>query len=82
MTDNDIPKHDKPFFFVINEDGEMDGGPTLEEATTRLNENYAGNIMRAVHATVHMAPAKVEDVGSIIVPDDVGFTIEIPAKEC
>jgi hypothetical protein len=32
MTDNDIPKHEKELYLVMNEDGEMDSGPTLMRA--------------------------------------------------
>lgn len=69
MTDNDKPKHDREFHFVMNEAGDLDGGPTLADATTRLRENCNGQMLRAVKVTVHMAPPEVEDCGDLIIPD-------------
>jgi len=71
----------KNWYFVTNEDGEIEGARTIEQAAARLGENYAGNIARAVHTYVHMEAAKIQDVGSIRIGDDTGITIYIPAPK-
>jgi hypothetical protein len=77
MTDNDIPKHEKELYLVMNEDGEMDSGPTLMQAAMRLNHHYAGNMLRAVKMNVHMAAPVAEDCGDVIIPDADGSTVRL-----
>jgi hypothetical protein len=81
MTDNETPKVDNDVFFVMNEDGNMDSGPTLEQAAGRLDQNYAGNLLRAIKVTVHMAPPTVEDQGNLIIADAAGINIKLTVRE-
>lgn len=81
MTDNDTPKHDKELVIVMNEDGEMDAGPTLEEAAGRLDRRYVGNLLRAVKVMVHMAAPTVEDQGDVIIHDVEARTFTIERRD-
>jgi hypothetical protein len=69
MTDSDTPKADQELFLAMDEDGNMDSGPTQEQAAGRLTQNYEGNLCRIVKVNVHMAPPAIEDQGSFIVDD-------------
>jgi hypothetical protein len=78
MTDNE----NSTLFIVMNEDRDIDSGPTLEQAAGRLDQSHVGNLLRAVKLTVHIAPPTVEDVGKVIVPDAAGTVtrLEIERK--
>ncbi len=58
---------EKELYIVMNEDREMESGPTLEQASARLDQNYSSNIVWAAKVIVHMKPAKVVDAGCISV---------------
>lgn len=81
MTDNDTPKVDRDLFIVMNEDAEMDSGPTLEDAAGRLDQKFVGNLIRAVKVTVSMAPPTVEDQGNVIVADVAGINVKLTVRE-
>jgi hypothetical protein len=70
--DNEAPKLDKELFVVMNEDGEIESGPTLEQAAGRLDQDCVGNLMRGVKIAVRMAPPTVDDGGKVIIANSAG----------
>jgi hypothetical protein len=81
VTDNDIPKHDKELFIAMNEDGDTDYGPTVEQALGRLDKDFAGNLIRVVRVMVHMTPPTVEDCGDVIIPDAAGSKVKFDTRD-
>ena len=81
MTNNKIPKHDKELFIVMNEHGETEFGPTLSQAVSRLEQNYSGNLVRAVKVMVSMAPPAVEDQGHLVTADAASVDIRLMVSD-
>jgi hypothetical protein len=80
VTDDDKPKLDRPLFIAMNDSGEMESGPTMEQACGRLQHEYGSNLIRAAMVVVHMAPPTAEDCGDIIIPDAAGSVIKIEVR--
>jgi hypothetical protein len=59
-------------YVAINEEGDVETGCTLDEATVRLSENFGGQMVRVIRKLFLIAPPQIQDLCDENVPDDEG----------
>ena len=66
-------------FVAMNEDGDYDVATTQEDASERLTDNFACQMIRIVKLSGLMSPPKIAEA-DVDIPDDTGETIEAEAE--
>jgi hypothetical protein len=68
-------------YIACNEDGDVETGCSIDEATERLSENSGGQMVRVVRKAFRITPPDVTDLGEEEVADEEGDVAQIEAAE-